>query len=189
MENYGFIGTIDVRIDNLTPCLKDNQTGELVDTEVIRIRRKSFLSKYNKRNGWYTNWGDLLKNADVYALVLKGTVDIQGLVALKAEETLHSMYIVWMCTAPHNNHKLTDEPKYSGIGGHLFAIAGRMSMMQGFDGVVYGFAANNQVMEHYLDKLGAQPIRMLHQYHFAIFENEMQEILNTYTYELTDEEI
>lgn len=39
---------IDVWIDDLTPCLKDNSTGELVETEVIRIRRKSFLSKYNK---------------------------------------------------------------------------------------------------------------------------------------------
>lgn len=43
------VGTIDVLIDELTACLKDNSTGELVETEVIRIRRKSFLSKYNKR--------------------------------------------------------------------------------------------------------------------------------------------
>lgn len=45
---------INVIIDEFTPCLKDARTGELVQTEVIRIRRKSFLKKYNKRNGWYT---------------------------------------------------------------------------------------------------------------------------------------
>lgn len=50
-------GTIAVWIDNLTPCLVDNSTGELVETEVIRIRRKTFLVKYNKQTGWYTNWG------------------------------------------------------------------------------------------------------------------------------------
>lgn len=42
---------INVIIDEFTPCLKDARTGELVQTEVIRIRRKSFLKKYNKKNG------------------------------------------------------------------------------------------------------------------------------------------
>ena len=43
-------GFISVYIDDFTPCLKDNATGELIDTEVIRIRRSSFLEKYNKKN-------------------------------------------------------------------------------------------------------------------------------------------
>lgn len=42
---------INVWIDEFTPCLKNTNTGELVQTEVIRIRRKSFLRKYNKKNG------------------------------------------------------------------------------------------------------------------------------------------
>lgn len=42
---------INVYIDEFTPFLKDGETGELVDTEVIRIKRPSFLRKYNKRNG------------------------------------------------------------------------------------------------------------------------------------------
>ena len=37
---------INVYIDEFTPCLKDGKTGELVQTEVIRVRRKSFLNKY-----------------------------------------------------------------------------------------------------------------------------------------------
>ena len=37
-----------VEIEELTPCLTDNESGEIVETEVIRIKRKSFLSKYNK---------------------------------------------------------------------------------------------------------------------------------------------
>lgn len=27
-----------------------------------------------------------------------------------------------MCAAPQNNKELTNEPKYLGVGGHLFAI-------------------------------------------------------------------
>lgn len=38
-------GFISVHIDDFIPCLKDNSTGELVDTEVVRIRRSSFLSR------------------------------------------------------------------------------------------------------------------------------------------------
>lgn len=80
-------GFISVYVDDFTPCLKDNATGELIDTEVIRIKRSSFLEKYNK----------------------------------------------WMCAAPQNNKQLADEPKYSGVGGHLFAIAGKKSVDYGMD--------------------------------------------------------
>ena len=34
---------IAVEIDELTPCLKDNNTGAILETEVIRIKRASFL--------------------------------------------------------------------------------------------------------------------------------------------------
>lgn len=34
---------ITVDIDQLPPCLKDASTGGLIETEVIKISRKSFL--------------------------------------------------------------------------------------------------------------------------------------------------
>lgn len=40
---------ITFKIDGLTPCLREIVSGEIYETEVIRIRRKSFLSKFNKR--------------------------------------------------------------------------------------------------------------------------------------------
>lgn len=40
---------INVWIDEFTPCLKDSITGEIIQTEVIRITRKSFLKKYNEK--------------------------------------------------------------------------------------------------------------------------------------------
>ena len=36
-------GFISVHIDDFTPCLKDNSTGELVDTEVVRIDGHPFF--------------------------------------------------------------------------------------------------------------------------------------------------
>ncbi len=67
---------ICIDIDELTPCLVDVSTGETVETEVIRIKRRSFLSKFTEKNGWYTNWQGLIKTNEIYALVVKGTVDI-----------------------------------------------------------------------------------------------------------------
>ena len=183
------IGTIDIRIDDFTPCLKSINTGELVDTEVIRIRRKSFLSNYNARNGWYTNWASLVDNAEIYALVVKGTVDIQGLVALQRDSDAKAVYIQWMCSAPWNNKEKTETPRYDGVGGHLFAISGSISAAAGFDGYVFGFASNNNVLKHYIEKLGAIHIGLLHPYQFAIEAEAMKKILETYTFEQTDEEV
>ena len=62
-------------IDEFTPCLKDAKTGEFVQTEVVQIKRKSFLKKYNKKNGWYTNWESLADENEIYALVVEGIVE------------------------------------------------------------------------------------------------------------------
>ena len=182
-------GFISVCIDDFTPWLKDNATGELIDTEVIRIRRNSFLEKYNKKNGWYIDRSKLPQNSEVYALVIKGTVDIQGLISLQNNPEAGALYIQWMCSAPQNNKKLTDKQKYSGVGGHLFAIAGKKSIEYGYDGDVFGFAADEYLLKHYVEELGAEPLRMLHPFHFGIFGDKMKKIMEVYEYEWTDEQI
>ena len=79
---------ITFTIDTLTPCLTETSTGEIFETEVIQLKRKSFLSKFNKRTGWYVNWSKFEDDVEVYALVLKGTVDVQGLIAIKYDDVL-----------------------------------------------------------------------------------------------------
>ena len=114
---------ITLTIDEYTPCLKNTATGEIVETEVIRLRRKSFLAKYNKRTGWYVNWSKFEANVEIYALVLKGTVDIQGLIALEDIAQSKAVHILWAVAAPQNNIYKYGKKLYSGVGGHLFAIA------------------------------------------------------------------
>ena len=180
---------INVFIDEFTPCLKDAQTGELVQTEVIRIKRSSFLKKYNKRNGWYTNWADLLSENEVYALVVEGSVDIQGMVAIAKDKESKAAYITWMCTSPENNKLLTENIKYYGVGGHLFAIAAQKSKEYGYDGYMYGFAANEDLLRHYAQVFECEIIGILHPYHFAIDGEQASKIQEVYDYEWTDEEI
>ena len=176
-------------IDTITPCLKDIRTGEIVDTEVIRIKRTSFLRKYNKKNGWYVDWNDLLKENEVYALVIHGSVDIQGLLAVRPDESMASAFVTWMCAAPDNNPQLTDEKRYEGVGGHLFAIAAQRSFDYGFEGAISGFAADRKLMEHYCETFDAEPICMLHPYQIFIPESSGAKIREVYDYEWTDEVI
>lgn len=180
---------INVVIDELTPCLRSTATGELVNTEVIRLKRKSFLSKYNRRNGWYVNWGSLLKENEVYALVTAGSVDIQGLVAINPDHERNALYITWMCASPQNNKLITDQIQYIGVGGHLFAIAAQKSMEYGFGGCMYGFASDNKLLNHYVDVFNAEEVRVLHPYHFVIDEENAQRIREVYDYDWVDEEI
>lgn len=180
---------INVWIDEFTPCLKDMRSGELVNTEVVRVKRKSFLSKYNKKNGWYTNWAELLNTCDVYALVLTGTVDIQGLVAVCPDDDMKALKIAWMCAAPENNKLIVDCPKFSGVGGHLFAMAARLSIQYGFDGLMYGYAANETILRHYVETFNAEVIGIFHPYHFAIDEETAHELMGVYSFEWSDDEI
>ena len=180
---------INVWIDEMTPCLKDAKTGEIIPTEVIRIVRKSFLSKYNRSNGWYVDWSVLLDSCEVYGLVIKGTVDIQGLIALEKDANSKALYVSWMVAAPQNNKDITDDVKNVGVGGHLFSIAADKSFEYGYEGFLYGFAANEKLLWHYSKVFGAIHVGILHPYHFMIDTVSAKKIREVYDYEWTDAKI
>lgn len=180
---------IFVNIDGFFPCLKDKKTGELVETEVVRCVRKTFLKKYNERNNWFVNWDELLDEYEVYALVIKGTSDIQGLAAMCKDDELQALYFAWAVAAPENNHLFTDHIRYSGVGGHLFAIAADKSKEYGYDGCLYGFAANEKLLKHYENKFGAEHIGIMHPYHFVINEQNAKHISEVYNYEWTEAQL
>lgn len=180
---------ICVWIDEMTPCLKDAKTGEIIPNEVIRVVRKSFLSKYNKENGWYVDWDKLLDDCEIYALVIKGTVDIQGLIAIEKDEGSKAIYVSWMVAAPQNNKELTSEIKNMGVGGHLFAIAADKSCEYGYEGYLYGFAANEILLKHYAHAFGAMHIGIRHPFHFMIDDKAAKTIREVYDYEWTDAKV
>ena len=180
---------ICVQIDELTPCLTNTETGEIMETEVIQIKRKSFLSKYNEKNNWYINWANLTKENEIYAIVLKGSVDIQGLVALRPDSNMQAIFITWMVAAPVNNPELLNgkNKKYNGVGGHLFAVAVKKSIDYGYGGAITGFAANKELMNHYCKTFHADAICMLHPYQIFISEDNGLTIQEVYSYEWTED--
>lgn len=94
-----------------------------------------------------------------------------------------------MYSASRSTIGIREHVKYSGVGGHLFAIAAQKSMDFGFDGLMYGFAANQELLKHYMKVFNAEFIGMLHPYQFAIDEDNAKEIVEVYDYEWTDEQI
>ena len=179
---------ITFRIDEFSPCLKEVSTGEIYDTEVVRIKRKSFLSKFNKKTGWYVNWSQFPAGTEIYALVLKGIVDIQGLVAISYDYDARAVYISWGCTAPENNVWEYGQKRFSGVGGHLFAIASDLSEKAGFDGFVVAEAMDEKLYEYYISEFGALPLPPLNNpYRFMLSDRMAQKLREVYDYEWTEE--
>ncbi|MCM1098241.1 MAG: hypothetical protein NC427_09255 [Ruminococcus flavefaciens] len=176
-------GCIDVWIDEIVPCLKDTQTGEIKETVVFKIESRAYLKKFRKGNGWHINWSEIPKDVEVYALALKDDNSIQGLVGIRNDKDSCAAYLHWACTAPHNNKHENGSQKYVGVGGHLFAIAADKSIEWGYEGAVHGFAANADLLRHYINVFHAEYLGMLHQYQFFIDEEQAKELLEVYHYE------
>ena len=73
--------------------------------------------------------------------------------------------------------------------GIFHAIAAQKSVEYGYEGYIYGFAANKELLKHYLEVFNGEFIGMLHPYQFAIDEVNAKKIMEVYDYEYTDEEI
>ena len=122
-------------------------------------------------------------DVEVYALALKDTNEIQCLVGIKNDVNSHAVYLHWACTAPQNNKHDFGKQKYIGVGGHLFAIAADKSIQWGYAGAMHGFAANKELLEHYINTFHAEFLGMLHDYQFFVNEIEAKKLLEVYNYE------
>jgi len=169
---------IDILIDKLTPCLERVSTGEMLPT-VFSLAKDKELSGLQKK-GWNFNWADdELKSMNIYKLTLKNDKVIQGLVAAQIGRGV--VYAALAESAPHN---LGKSKEYKGVGGHLFAIAIKLSFALGFGGYVYMDAKNPELVKHYTENLKAEMVlTRYHAYRMAITEENALEIIEKYTLE------
>lgn len=126
---------------------------------------------------------------EIYAVVLKGTVDIQGMVALSGSSDFKAVHIAWMCAAPQNNLEIVGEKKYLGVGGHLFAIAAQRSKEMGYESAISGYASDLKLAKHYCDVFGAELLGILHPYQIFIDTEEAEKIMEVYDYEWNSGEL
>jgi hypothetical protein len=176
-------GGLTVWIDVMTPCLIDTETGEEVKTVAYKITNRKELKGYNKNTGWYVNWATIPKECEIYALTAKGDGSIEGLVAVRNDRHIKLLFLYWACAAPHNNKQISGKKKYEGVGGHLFAIAANISKQWGYDGEMQGYAANQELCEHYMRTFKATHIGRLHPYQIFIDAEQANSIIGEYTYD------
>ena len=162
---------IDVEIDSLTDCLIERSSGKLLDTE-FRLVAKTITkedSEKLKAEGWKFDWSiPHQDNCEIYALTLKDSTEIEGLIALKHFRSQFFTFVELVESAPHN---YGHNGKFIGVGAHLFAIACKLSWDVGNEGFVQ-FKAKSDLVEHYRETLKAKNIDAQNMYidsHAALF--------------------
>ena len=182
VDKSGESGIINIEIDEFVPCLKDSKTGEILATEVKTLA-KSEYSKYSKSNGWNIDWKNIPDNEEVLGVYLKNDTEPQGLIAIRKDKG--GVFVSHISTAPQNNKQMNNgTQKYIGVGGHLFAAAIEESVTAGNKtGCIFGYAANKEVLKHYIEKFGAIHLPIAHEFQFLIDGNTAQKIIETYNFE------
>ena len=171
---------LTIKADEFTPCLRDMKTGQLVQTEVARIPRRS-LRKYKEADGWGVDWDKRPSDEYVLGVFVEGETEPQGLIAVKPGKG--GLYMSFASTAPHNNPELTGGQKqYSGVGGHLFAAAVIESVHTGGYGCVYGFAANEELLHYYIKEFGAVHFPKQHPLQIIIEDEAAQRLIDIYDF-------
>jgi len=169
---------IDIQIDKLTPCLVEVSTGNEVQT-IFSIATDDDISEVSDK-GWLFDWAaDELRQTNIYKLLIAGNDTIQGLIS--AEVIRGAVFVHLVESAPHNRGTTK---QYEGVGGHLFAIAMKLSTVNGFGGYVFFDAKNKALVRHYSDMLGATivPTR-IHDYRMEVLEEVAQSVIEKYTLE------
>lgn len=142
---------IDILIDELTDCLVERVTGSIVETE---YRKRNTPIKPSEYRGWKFDWRIPERNDyAIYELFLKNDKTVQGRIAVRIDGGVADVDIVE--SAPWNVGSETQQ--YIGVGGHLFAIACKLSLDANCDGFV-AFTAKNNLINHYMETLNAKII-------------------------------
>lgn len=168
---------MNLEIDRFTPCLEDTQTGELIPTTYQRVSAEEIEAL----QGWRFNWAsDELSGAEIYKLCLVNDPTIQGLVATTDFKRDQAVYVNLAESAPHN---LGESKRFHGVGGHLFAIAARISVEKHYGGFIFMDAKNTELVNHYRKMLGAVLLGRPHPYRMFVDEENAMRLLDTYTFE------
>jgi len=141
----------DFVIDKLTNSIENTITGEVFDTEVIRIYSKG--TKEIKKADWVFEWHKEFKDPsnEIYKLTTKNNPSIiQGLICFTNKHDHIFMSLIESAKFNKGRHKL-----YKGVAGNLVAFACKVSFEKGYDGVV-SFVAKSKLIDHYHLTLGAK---------------------------------
>jgi len=143
---------VNIVIDVLTNSIRNVMSGEVFDTEIIRISKDDSKSL---TKGWAFDWVIESRDSDIYKLTTIENPDIiQGLVSIR--KNIDNIFINLIENASFNIGK---NRVYEGVAGNLFAFACKFSMDSGYLGNV-SFVAKTNLISHYEETIGAKRFGM-----------------------------
>ena len=147
---------LDFIIDKLTNSIENTLTGEVFDTEIVRLTSND--AKQIKKLDWQFDWLKELKDKtkEVYKLTtVNNPTIIQGLVSI--EDKLDHVFMHLIESAKFNKGKTK---VYFGVPGNLIAYVCKVSVDKGYEGFIV-FDAKSALIKHYQESLHATHFRGL----------------------------
>ena len=147
---------LDFEIDKLTNSIENITTGEVFDTEIVRLTEKAL--KQIKKNDWQFDWSKEIKDKtkEVYKLTtVNNSTIIQGLLSIEDKKDHIFMHLIESSKFNKGKDKV-----YLGIPGNLVAFACKVSVDRGYQGFL-AFDAKTALIKHYQETLYATHFRGL----------------------------
>ncbi|MGB3585805.1 MAG: hypothetical protein WBA23_04660, partial [Tunicatimonas sp.] len=135
-----------------TNSIQNRLTGEVFDTEVVRLITKKEI----KPTEWVFDWGQELKDQtkEIYRLTtVNNPTIIQGLVSIEDKKDHLFLHLIESANFNKGSNKV-----YLGIPGNLVAYACKVAFDRGYEGYV-AFDSKSALIEHYKKTLGAKQFR------------------------------
>ena len=143
-------------IDKLTNSIENTLTGEVFDTEIVRLIGTD--AKQIRKKDWQFDWLQELKDKtkEIYKLTtVNNPTIIQGLVSIEDNQDHVFMHLIESAKFNKGKGKV-----YFGVPGNLVAYACKISVDKGFDGFL-AFDAKSALIKHYQESLHATHFRGL----------------------------
>jgi hypothetical protein len=147
---------LDFVIDKLTNSIENISTGEVFDTEVVRMTNKD--TKLIKKSDWQFDWIKEIQDTskEVFKLsTINNPTIIQGLLSIEDKQDHIFMHLIE--SAKFNKQK---DKVYAGVPGNLIAFACKISVDKGYQGFI-AFDAKSVLIKHYQETLFATHFRGL----------------------------
>lgn len=147
---------LDFEVDKLTNSIENFATGEVFDTEIVRLTEADV--KQIKKADWQFNWHKELKDRtkEVYRLTtVNNPTIIQGLISIEDKQDHIFMRLIESSKFNKGKGKV-----YLGVPGNLVAYACKVSVNKGYEGFL-AFDAKSALIKHYEQTLNATHFRGL----------------------------
>ncbi|MBS4028137.1 MAG: hypothetical protein KGZ58_05795 [Ignavibacteriales bacterium] len=145
---------LDVEIDKLTNSIENSLTGEVFNTEIVRLSEKDKhqIPKTDWLFDWHSEVSDLKKEVFKLTTTNNPTI-IQGLLSIEDKEDHIFMHLIESAKFNRGKSKV-----YLGVPANLVAFACKISFDRGYEGYV-AFDAKTALKKHYEQMLGATHFR------------------------------